>query len=349
MKKVGYIYDKICDINNIKRAIIESSKGKRGRKDVEYVLSNINKKAIEIQQILLNESYIPSEYNVFSIREGSNNKERIIHSPKFFPDQIIHKILIQQIEDIIMKGMYYFSCASIKNRGIHYGAKYLTRWLKEDPIYTKYCFKLDITKFFPSVNKEKLKELFTYKIKDEKTLNLINTIIDSVEKGIPIGNYTSQWFANFYLQKLDHYIKEQLGVKYYMRYMDDMIILGNNKKKLHKIKNYIENFLSDYSLLIKNNWQIFKVDDRGIDFLGFRFFHYKIILRKQLMLRIARKAMKTCKVKSIKNLSAVISYYGWIYYSDSYNFKNNYIDPYININECKKMISNHNKELKSTL
>lgn len=339
MKREGFIYEKICDIDNIKEAIKEVSKRKTKRKNVKYILDNIEEKAKEIQELLINENYIPSPYKIFILKEGINKKEREIRAPKFFPDQIIHRLLIKQIEYILIRGMYKFSCASIKNRGVHYGKKYLEKWLRKDKKNTKYCLKLDIQKFFPSVNNFIMKELFTYKIKDKKVLNLINIIIDSCEKGLPIGNYTSQWFANFYLEKLDHFIKQNLQAIYYMRYMDDIVILGNNKRKLHKIRKSIEDFLEFFSLKIKSNWQVFRIDDRGLDFLGFRFYHFKTIIRKKLMFRISNTNNKFNKFKSLNHSYSLVSYFGWLRHSDSGIFIKRFIN-YNNIKEAKHIISN---------
>ena len=120
-----------------------------------------------------------------------------------------------------------YSC--IKNRGIHKLVNNLKKVLKSDPEGTKYCLKLDIKKFYPSINHDILKEIIRYKIKDEELLQVLDEIIDSAE-GVPIGNYLSQFFANLYLAYFDHWIKEVLKVKYYFRYCDDITILGSNKE-----------------------------------------------------------------------------------------------------------------------
>ena len=145
--------------------------------------------------------------------------------------------------------------------------KYIEKILVRDRKNTKYCLKLDVKKFYPSIDKEILKRKFRRKIKERETLELIDKIIDSSEEGLPIGNFTSQWFANFYLQDLDHYIKEQLKAPYYIRYMDDMIIFHRNKKELHKVKDKIEEYLNKEHLKLKENWQLFKSNSRPIDFL----------------------------------------------------------------------------------
>lgn len=248
-----------------------------------------------------------------------------------------------QLTDIIKRGMYEYCCASIPGRGIHYGAKYIKRILVDDRKNTKYCLKLDVKKFYPSINKEICKRKFRKVIKDWDTLDLIDKIIDSSpDNGLPIGNYTSQWFANFYLQDLDHYIKEVLKVKYYIRYMDDMILFHRNKKELRKIKEMIENFLNKENLVLKENWQLFKVDSRPIDFIGYRFYRGHTTLRRGNFLRIKRRAKKIYKRKLIRYIdaAAMISYSGWMKHCNSFNFSEKYVKPYVDLNTCKGVIKN---------
>lgn len=267
MKRVGNLYCKIIDKNNIKKAILKASQRKRKRKNVRYTLKNIDIATNKIHEMLQKCEFIPSPYEKVKIMDGVRKKERIIYKPAFYPDQIVHWALMLQLEDVLMKGMYYYNCASIKGRGLLHATKYIEKILVRDRKNTKYCLKLDVKKFYPSIDKEILKRKFRRKIKERETLELIDKIIDSSEEGVPIGNFTSQWFANFYLQDLDHYIKEQLKAPYYIRYMDDMIIFHRNKKELHKIKDKIEEFLNKEHLKLKENWQLFKSNSRPIDFL----------------------------------------------------------------------------------
>ncbi len=125
------------------------------------------------------------------------------------------------------------------------------------------------------------------------------------------GNYTSQWLANYYLQDLDHFIKEQLKVKYYIRYMDDMVLFHRNKRELHRIKKYIEIYLKKEKLQLKDNWQLFKVDSRPLDFLGFKFYRGYTTLRRGNFLRIKRRVKKIIKKGYIRttDAQAIISYH----------------------------------------
>jgi hypothetical protein len=244
--------------------------------------------------------------------------------------------------------MYGYNCGSVPGRGTAYGQKGLRHWLDTDHKNTKYCLKMDISKFYPSVDNEVLKRMFRRKIKDVNCLWLIDVIIDS-NNGLPIGNYTSQWFANFFLEGLDHFIKEKLGVKYYVRYVDDLVLLGPNKKKLHKARREISSYLESINLRLKDNWQVFRVNDRGIDFLGFRFFRNKTILRKRNALRIRRRLSKIRKKGRLnyKDACALISYWGWIKRSNSFNFYNKHVKPIVSVGKAKKVVSDYARKANS--
>ena len=346
IKRIGHLYDKIVDRENIKQAIINASKNKRNRKRVQKILDNIDHYTLEIQRMLEDETYTPSPYIEEKIKDNSSGKERIIFKPKFYPDQCIHWALIQVIEPHLAKGMYEYSCGSIPKRGIHYAQKRIKRWIKRDRKHTKYILQIDITKFYPSINHDVLKMMLRKKFKDNSLLWLLDSIIDSVESGLPIGNYTSQWLANFYLQGFDHFIKQDLGVKYYVRYMDDCVLFGNNKKKLHKARREIKSHLKTIGLEIKDDWQVYRLDKRPLDFLGFRFYRTHITMRKRNALRIKRRAKKIYKKRSLnyKDSAAMLSYLGWLKHSNSYNYYLKNIKPYVNINEMKEVVRNESRK-----
>ena len=345
MKRVGYLYNNIIDKRNIKDAIIKSSNGKRYRRDVDRVYKNIDYYVDVIHDMLKEKSYIPSEYKISLIYDNLNKKERIISKPKYFPDQVIHYCLILILEPILIKKMYKYSCGSIPKRGTSFGQKNIRKWLDNDIKGTKYCLKMDIKKFYPSINKNIMKNKFEHIIKDKDCLWLINSIIDSNNDGIPLGNYTSGWFANFFLTDLDYFIKSVLKIKYYIRYVDDLVILDGSKRHLHQVLLKISNFLEGEKLILKKNYQVFKVDERGIDFLGYRFFRDKTILRKRNMYRISRKAKSIAKKIEVnyKDACSIIAYYGWIKHSDSYTFYKKRIKPYTKISKMKLIISNNDK------
>ena len=173
MKRIGNIYSKIIDKNNIRKAILNAAKRKRSRKNVRYILANIVSATDEIYNLLKNETFEPSPYEKVKIMDGVRKKERIIYKPAFFPDQCIHWALMLQLEEVLMKGMYYYNCASIKGRGLIHASKYIQKILVKDRKNTKYCLKLDVKKFYPSIDKEILKRKFRRKIKIEGCNSLL--------------------------------------------------------------------------------------------------------------------------------------------------------------------------------
>lgn len=339
MKRYGYIYEKIISPENLQNAIIMASKGKKSRKEVQLVLANTKKAVTYLQKIMANEEYIPSKGKQKKIFDGISKKERIISVPKFFPDSVIQWAILLQIKPYIMKGMYDYSCASIPQRGVSKAKRYVEKCLRTDNKNTKYCVKIDIKKFYPSINHEILMQKLTNKFKDPKLLNLLDKIINT-EDGLPIGNVLSQWLANFYLQDIDHYIKENLKVKYYVRYMDDMVLFGGNKKKIRLIFQQLQSEINKHKLTVKGNWQIFRTDSRGIDFVGYRMYRNKTILRKSTMLRMSRKVARTYKSNKWNphNCMSILSYLGRTKWCNTYNFYQKWIKPKINIKKMKGVV-----------
>ena len=343
MKRYNNIYDNITDIDNIRSAINHAAKGKTKRENVIKILDNIDYYALEIQKMLQDFSYVPSPYNKVKIFDGARKKERYIYKPRFYPDQCIHWALMLQIEKILSKRMYKWSCASIKKRGTHYAGDKLKKILRQDKRNTKYCVQLDIHHFYQSINQEILKDRLRKLFKDKGVIWLLDQIINSAEEGVPIGNYTSQWFANFYLTELDYFIKQELKVKHYIRYMDDVILFGSNKRMLRNTMREIEEYLNTkLKLELKPNYQLFKTDSRPIDFIGFRFYRNHTTIRDSLSLRIRRRVKKIHKkqVLNLHDACSIVSYYGWVTHTNSYNYYNKHIKKYITLKQCKEVIRN---------
>ena len=346
MKRVGNLYEKIIDRQNIETAIYNASKRKRNRPDVVKVLRGIDKHIEEIRVMLTRGEYIPSPFIEQSIVDNSSGKIRTIQKPKFFPDQCVHWAVMQIVEPILSKGMDYYCCASVKNRGGKRGQSAVKKWLKNDPRNTKYTLQMDISKFYPSIDQDILIGLLHRKIKDAACMQMLISIIRSIDSGLPLGNYSSPIFANFYVQGLDHHIREKLGAKYMVRYMDDMVIFGPNKKKLHKMRKAISAYLGNLRLTMKGNWQVFKTDSRPLDFLGYRFYRDRTTMRRRNALRIRRRVKKVHKKRELtfEDAAAVVSYLGWIYHSNSRYFYKKHLKPYINIKKMKGVIRNESRK-----
>ena len=350
MKTYKHLFEQVVAEDNIRQAIEEAAKRKRERRDVKRVLNNMDYHVERVQKMLINEEYSAHIDRVCVINEGTHLKVRRIRKPHFKYDQIIHHAVIQVLEPILMKPMYEMSCGSIPERGSHYGRKRIEKWIRSDTKNTKYVFKMDIKHFYESVDKNILKSMLQRKIKDWKMLKLLFEIIDGCERGLPLGNYTSQWFANFMLTELDHYVKEELKAKYYVRYMDDIVIFGPNKKELHRIHKEIERYLRErFHLRVKENWQVYRFEyvsrkdgkhrGRDLDFMGFRFKRNRTILRRSIHYRITRKARRVAKNVTIQGACGMVSYMGYIKNTDSYTVYRDYIRPVVNIGKLKRFIS----------
>ncbi len=309
MKRKNNLYEKIISIENL----IISDKKAQQRKAGQYGVKvhNVNRRdnILKLHQVLKNQTYQTSNYNVFKLYDP---KERDIYSLPYYPDRITHHAIMNILEPVFVETFTADTYSCIKGRGIHLLLRKLKKSL-ESKEETTYCLKLDIKKFYPSIDHVILKDLIRKKFKDESLLKLMDEIIDSAE-GLPIGNYLSQYFANFYLSYFDHWLKEDMSIKYYYRYADDMVILHHDKKYLHSILAEIKFYLNTkLKLTIKSNYQIFPVKDRGIDFVGYVFYHTHIRLRKRIKQNFARK------LKHNPNTVSTPSYLGWLKHCNSNN------------------------------
>lgn len=285
VKRQGNLWADVCSMENIKLAYTNARKGKTHRIDVLKMDRDPMPYLIRIREMLISHTFKSSEYRMFVIRE--NGKERNVADLPFFPDRIVHWALMQVIEPIIMRNLIDQTYAALPGRGSHQALGKLKDYLKNDD--AEYCLKMDIRKFFPSIDKGVLMRKLGRRIKDEDVLRLCSKIIHEYpHPGLPIGNYTSQFFANFYLSDLDHYMKESYHCKYYLRYMDDIIILGWSKRWLHRARRRIASIIGPWGLEIKGSWQVFPIDDRGVDFVGYRTFKRFCLLRKRTKVRMIR-------------------------------------------------------------
>lgn len=316
MKRIGNLYTKIYDLDNLYLAYSKAKTGKSKSKGVIQFESDLDNNILRIQKELIEQTYITSEYNVFTIRDP---KERTIYSLPF-RDRVVQHAIMNIIESLWTSVFISHSYSSIKGKGIHGAWKHIRRDLKNRK-QTQYCLKMDITKFYPSIDHHIMKQIIRKKIKDMKLLALLDGIIDSAP-GMPIGNYLSQFLANLYLSYFDHWLKEVKRVKYYYRYADDLIILGDSKQDLHLLRIDIQTYLSEnLKLKLKSNYQVFPIVSRGIDFIGYVFFHTHTMLRKRIKKNFCRCVAKlNRKVLTAKDYRIKIcSWLGWCKYCNSKN------------------------------
>jgi RNA-directed DNA polymerase len=321
MKRIGNLFDKICSIDNLKVADKNARKGKLRSYGVRMHDQNRGDNIRALHVSLLNGTFKTSPYYIFKIYEP---KERIIYRLPYYPDRIVHHAIMNMLEPIWVAMFTKDTYSCIKNRGIHGCAKAVRKSLRVDPDGTRYCLKLDIKKFYPSIDHKILKEVIRRKIKDARLLALLDEIIESVDAGVPIGNYLSQFFANVYLTYFDHWVKEELRVKHYFRYADDIVILSSNKKQLHIWFRLIRDYLyNNLKLSVKDNWQVFPVDVRGIDFVGYVFRHKYTLLRKSTKKNLCRRVAKirhmNVHIPRAKWKRWISPWWGWCKYCNSQN------------------------------
>lgn len=321
MKRYNGLFDKIVDIENIKRAHQQARRGKTHYREVKMVDADADHYACLIQQMLINEAYQVGAYCVME-RTVDSGKVRQIYRLDYYPHRIIHHAIIQVLESIWTRTLVSDTYCCVKGRGIHKAAAKIKRILRTDRVNAAFCLKLDINKYYPSIDNGIMKHVVRRKIKDQKCLRLLDKVIDSAE-GLPIGNYLSQYFANLYLSAFDHYCKEVLRANHYFRYCDDIVILSSSKGYLHDAYQKIKSYLNNIGLTPKDNWQVFPVADRGVDFLGYRFYPGYTLLRKRIAKRALRLSAMIVKKDYLTTAQfrSVVSYIGWLKHCNSLNLR----------------------------
>lgn len=308
MKRIGNLYNDIISIENLIIADQKAQKGKSQQYGVQLHNKNRETRILELHKTLLNRDYKTSPYTTFIINEP---KEREIFRLPYFPDRIVHHAIMNKLKPIFVSTFTNDTYSCIEGKGIHAASRNLKKSLKDVP-GTKYCLKIDVKKFYPNIDHQILKTLLRKKLKDQDLLNLLDEIINS-SQGVPIGNYLSQYFANFYLTYFDHWIKEEKRIKHYFRYADDMVFLSDSKEHLHVLLAEINTYLNqNLKLTVKGNYRVFPVH-KGIDFVGYVHFHGYTWIRPGIKKAFARAVFKK------KPNTTINSYLGWMIHCDSHH------------------------------
>lgn len=312
MKRHGRLWEKIVSKENIEFAHKQARKGKLFYKEVKMVDKNKDFFLQEIQTMLLEKKFSTSKYLVEERFDG--RKERTIYKLPYYPDRIIQHALLSVLGPLFLKMFIRDTFQSIPGRGTHDAAKRIKKIInqKNPP---KYALKIDIQKFYPSVDNKILMSKIRKKIKCKETLWLIQDILDSMQ-GLPIGNYTSQYFGNFYLNDFDWWMKQEIKPSGYFRYCDDIVVFGEKSQELLATKEIMEYQLSLLRLKIKTDWQIYDIYKNGVDFVGFNFRPTKTKLRKKIANRFKAKAKSmseiNCKIPLDRQKSSIMAYKGWM-------------------------------------
>ncbi len=346
MKTYKRLLEKTYSIENLISAFKKARKGKSKRDYVISFESNLSKNLKLLREELKSKTYKPHKLKKFIVRDP---KTRTIHA-SIFRDRIVHHAIINMIQPIFEKRFIYDSFASRKFKGTHEAIKrfeYFLRKVSSNGQRVKkpfnnnsikgFVLKADVKHYFATMNHKILIEILSKNIKDNEFINLVKTVLDNFDtkikgEGVPLGNYTSQFLANVYLNRLDYFVKHKLKVKYYIRYVDDFVILNKDKKVLEDFKIKIEKYLKNLRLeLHPEKTEIYPLRN-GITFLGYRiFYHYKLLRKRNVnsFLNKFRENIRLYREGVIDKERLESFLQGWFGYSkfaNTYNFRKKVID-----------------------
>lgn len=363
MRRYGKLWDKIVSAENIREGVINAcnSKGRNTpakKRNIAYTREHINETVVRVREMLMR-GFHTSRYYVYPLFDP---KLRFIYCLPFYPDRVVHHCLLNVLVPIWDSMMYSQSFACRKNYGQHAAGTLCGVYAK----HYRYCAQFDLSQFYVTINHGILKQVLRRKIKDEKTLAALDEIIDSVSTrernlellyqmqrrgvrcediprevqklersklldstpaGLPIGNYTSQWLGNIYLTELDKFVKQGLRVKPFVRYCDDFLLFGDDKRELRRMADEIEDFLFNGYHMILSKREVYPTT-QGVDFVGYRYFRSgKVLLRKrvakkqQRMLRVLRARMESGNFDIERARGQLGSLNGLLQWANGYHYR----------------------------
>lgn len=317
MKTVNHLWESFISKENFELAAKKAIKSKKSKAAVKKFLENKDVLLEKLRQDVMSGNFKTSNYIIKTIYEP---KERQIYILPLYPDHVLHHALINVLGPIWLKMFVRDSFACIPGRGLHAASTRVMHFIRNN----KYVLQCDIKKFYPNIKHTQMKRVLRKKISDRRLMRILDDIIDSTggDKNIPIGNLTSQWFGNVFLNELDHFVKEQLKWRDYIRYCDDFCLFGNDKCVLRCAETKLLRFVNDELDLDFSKSVVYPVK-RGFDFIGYRHFRNFILLRKSTAKRIKKRVLNIAvhndlSEHSVGQLSAV---HGWLCWANSYRYK----------------------------
>lgn len=393
MKRFGNLWPEVIDPDNGVRAIIEGTRFKRSQREVQRLLYSAEAvaedstlwhridpaKARPYAEKLCEELAAgawkhqePRHRRQFCRNRASNGgKWRDLYIPTL-DDHIVAHMVMDASMDAFLRGMHPHCCGSVPGRGIAHINRNVQKWMRHDK-ELRYFVKLDIRKFFDSIERDRLMAVLERKIKDRNVLAVFAQIIDSAPIACPVGYYTSPWLANLYLEELDWFIDQQLYkerrgkrikfVRRYARYVDDCLLAGTSRRDLEKAVRAIEDWLwTRRRLTIKPTWEIKSIGKHEIidgewklkpgtywcDIGGYKFCKDATVLRDGIYLATRRLARQMGKQKTytVKQCASINSRLGWASHCDSKTFVKTEIEPFVNLKTTRRIISDVDKKRK---
>ncbi len=289
MKRIGNLFDTLCGFDNLHAAFKKAWRGCGRSDEACRFFFHLETKLLQIQKELMDGSYQPAAYRYFTIHDP---KERLI-SVAPFRDRVVHHALVNVLEPVFEPTFIHDSYATRKAKGTHRAVWRAQKFLRRHHYY----LKIDVAKYFHGIDHDVLLALVARKVKDKKVLAVVERIVRNADgspgtaigKGLPIGNLTSQFFANVYLNPLDHFIKDDLGWDY-IRYMDDMVLFSDSRQALKDILRHTETYLRDQlGLCLNSKVTLLNRREHGLSFLWFRLFPRLIRIKKANLRRTIRR------------------------------------------------------------
>lgn len=302
MTRVGNLWERLVSFPNLLRASRKARKGKRDRPDVATFEYDLERELLRIQHELQAGAFPFGPYHTFTITEP---KPRLISAAPY-RDRVVHHALCNVLEPVYERSFIFDSYACRTNKGTHAAVRRCHEFAGRFP----WVLKADIRKFFPSIDHDILKAQLARKIKDCRVLDLAGRVIDHSNeqeevietfagdhlftfaerrRGLPIGNQTSQFFGNVYLDAFDHFVKDRLGIQGYVRYVDDFVLFGHSKQELHAARERVAAFLESLRLRLHPDKTMVFPTRQGIRFLGYRVFGSHVRLARESVVRFRRR------------------------------------------------------------
>lgn len=368
MKTYNNLLEKSLTPQMVMKCMLDAADGKMHRYEILKTFQQFDNTYDLVLQCARDPKYYPREDNKHQVVDGTNHKIRTIEKPMFCPEQILHHVIVEPFKDVLMNGLYeqVYGCIPatitedqegnihLKKYGPHAAAKKLTKWVQ---VKTKvYVAELDIHHAYDSVDLEILMNQLEEIVKDSAWLTLVDHFIrgkENKKKGLVLGHYTSPWLFNFYLKRFDHYAASLDGIQY-LRFADNLFLVGRNKRKVHRAVYDIATYLrQNLRLELNKSAQVYRFEyvdryrktrGRAVNALGFVIHHNRVTLRKRLLKGIRRKANHTSKKDRVTwhDGASMISSLGFIHKTDTYKYYKEHIKPKINIKQLKQKVRNYN-------
>lgn len=377
MKTYKHLYEHMMKPEIVAKCALDAAEGKLHRKEVLKAFANFNRTYDYVTKCANDPNYQPCESNRREIIDGANHKPREIEKPMFCPEQILHHMIVEPFKPVLLNGLYeqVYGCLPAqstldkagkqitKKYGPHNAIRQLTKWVQ---IGKKvYVCETDIHHAYGSVNIAILVRQLQRVIKDEEWLRITNQFLhynpnDPASEelcGLILGHFTSPWFFNFYLKQFDHFAATLESIKY-LRFADNIYLVGTNKRKVHRALEDVRFYLRrELKLELNGITQVYRfeyvdkhgrVRGRAVNALGAVIHRDRVTLRKSILMRIRRKALRISKkkVKTWHDGASMLARLSWIRHTNTYKYYMKYIKPKINTRQLKTKVRNHSRAIK---